>query len=194
MLLLHGWQNRRPADHWQHLLADELGHLGTDVVYPQLPNPDCPRLDVWLETLDRVLDRLVADETTVITHSLGSLLWFNAVARPMGLPRVARLLIVAPPAREVALNQPEIRAFGHFSTTPGQLAGSSETTPLVVGGSQDPWCPGTVADVYGNALQVPTRVIDGAEHFTPADGYGDWPSMLEWVLSDGASTLTGNRP
>ena len=41
-LLLHGWQNRRPADHWQHLLADELRGRGLAVRYPQLPSPDEP--------------------------------------------------------------------------------------------------------------------------------------------------------
>ena len=44
-LILHGWQNHRPKDHWQHWLADRLGELGHQVTYPQLPDPDDPDLE-----------------------------------------------------------------------------------------------------------------------------------------------------
>src|SRR5919108_130758 len=39
-LILHGWQNHRPEDHWQHWLADRLTEPRHQVVYPQLPDPD----------------------------------------------------------------------------------------------------------------------------------------------------------
>jgi len=38
VLLLHGWQNHRPAGHWQHQLADDLTADGVDVSYPALPD------------------------------------------------------------------------------------------------------------------------------------------------------------
>ena len=47
-LILHGWQNHRPAAHWQHWLADRLTDLGHEVAYPQLPEPDDPDLERWL--------------------------------------------------------------------------------------------------------------------------------------------------
>ena len=35
VLILHGWQNHRPAGHWQHVLADELlPRHGVDVRLP----------------------------------------------------------------------------------------------------------------------------------------------------------------
>jgi hypothetical protein len=50
-LLLHGWQNHRPAGHWQHWLAGQLTALGYEVAYPQLPDPDHPDLERWLAEL-----------------------------------------------------------------------------------------------------------------------------------------------
>ncbi len=44
-LLLRGWENRRPAAHWQHWLAGELAIAGAQVLYPQLPEPDEPAVD-----------------------------------------------------------------------------------------------------------------------------------------------------
>lgn len=41
-LILHGWQNHRPKEHWQHWLADRLGELGHHVVYPSCPTPTSP--------------------------------------------------------------------------------------------------------------------------------------------------------
>ena len=45
-LVLHGWQNRRPAGHWQWQLTEALRSAGEQVLYPQLPSPTsrrCPR-------------------------------------------------------------------------------------------------------------------------------------------------------
>lgn len=50
-LILHGAENRRPREHWQHHLAEELRARGEIVLYPQLPDPDNPRLETWLELL-----------------------------------------------------------------------------------------------------------------------------------------------
>ena len=43
-LILHGVENRRPAEHWQYDLAQRLRERGEQVFYPQLPNPDPPAL------------------------------------------------------------------------------------------------------------------------------------------------------
>ena len=94
-LILHGWQNRRPPEHWQHWLADRLREEGAQVVYPQLPDPDAPRPEVWLEELRRYLTQLDGEERVVIAHSLGTLLWLHH-ARDGGDP-VDRVLLVSPP-------------------------------------------------------------------------------------------------
>ena len=46
-LILHGWQNHRPPAHWQFWLAERLRQRGELVLYPQLPAPDEPVLDLF---------------------------------------------------------------------------------------------------------------------------------------------------
>ncbi len=50
-LILHGVQNRRPRDHWQHHLAENLRERGEIVLYPQLPDPASPSI-LWPEISD----------------------------------------------------------------------------------------------------------------------------------------------
>ena len=81
VLILHGWQNRRPDGHWQRWLADELTARGARVHYPQLPEADAPVLDDWIERLETELDDSDPDSLVVVAHSLGCLLWLAYAAR-----------------------------------------------------------------------------------------------------------------
>ena len=70
VLILHGWQNRRPPDHWQFWLAERLRRRGERVLYPQLPSPDEPVLQEWLALLRAELAMLGDGERVVVCHSL----------------------------------------------------------------------------------------------------------------------------
>lgn len=261
-LILHGWQNHRPEGHWQHWLAARLTDLGHEVVYPQLPDPDNPELDVWLAEFERHLtaptrDSLtpdhqptpphdltapghqptpnrdlttsghqpaLADDLTapshqaapaddltplphptapprdlteptlapttpprpriVIAHSLATVTWLHALARNLpGLDTVARTLLVSPVT--VVTDYPEIAG---FALPP--LTGLTPPSPTrIVAGDDDPYCPEGAQAAYGDPLGVTAEVLPGAGHLTPDDGYGPWPSVLEWCLN-GETRLT----
>ncbi len=51
VLIVHGWQNHRPAGHWQRELAERLTADGHRVRYPQFPEPDVPVPEDWLALL-----------------------------------------------------------------------------------------------------------------------------------------------
>jgi predicted alpha/beta hydrolase family esterase len=184
-LILHGWQNHRPEGHWQHWLAGRLGELGRNVVYPQLPDPDDPDLEVWLAELARHLDALRGSERVVVAHSLSAVLWLHAAARE--LPEAAgvdRVLLVAPPSASVLAGLPEIAGFA--------LAAEDFTLPgptRLVAGDDDPYCPEGAGTVYGDPLGVPTQILSGTGHLGMDAGYGPWPAVLEWCL-DGTTRLT----
>lgn len=111
-VLLHGWENRRPPEHWQHSLAAELRRAGHEVRYPQLPEPDFPVVDDWLAALaDELAAVAHAAERVVLCHSLGCLLWLAAARRSLVHPPADRVLLVAPPSPAVTLEHPEIAAF-----------------------------------------------------------------------------------
>ncbi|MFI0962269.1 RBBP9/YdeN family alpha/beta hydrolase [Streptomyces sp. NPDC021080] len=184
-LILHGWQNHRPEGHWQRWLAGRLGELGQHVVYPQLPDPDDPDLEVWLAELTRHLDALRGSERVVVAHSLSAVLWFHAAARALpGTTGVDRVLLVAPPSASVLAGLSEIAGFA-LEKTDFTLPGPTR----LVAGDDDPYCPEGAGTVYGDPLGVPTQILSGAGHLGMDAGYGPWPAVLEWCL-DGTARLT----
>ncbi|GAA4076953.1 RBBP9/YdeN family alpha/beta hydrolase [Streptomyces shaanxiensis] len=178
-LILHGWQNHRPEDHWQHWLADRLAGIGHQVVYPQLPDPDDPEPEVWLEELARHLGELDAGaERVVVAHSLSAVLWLHAVARGMpGLDAVDRVLLVAPPSGAVLARHPEVARFA-----PPPLEFTLPGPTRLVAGDDDPYCEEGADTVYGAPLALPTDILPGAAHLDLDAGYGPWPAVLGWCL------------
>ncbi|USQ88458.1 alpha/beta hydrolase [Streptomyces phaeoluteigriseus] len=193
-LILHGWQNHRPAAHWQHWLADRLTERGHAVTYPQLPDPDDPALEVWLGELSRHLGDLDARrERVVIAHSLSVVLWLHAIARGLpGLDTVDRVLLVAPPSGPVLAGYPEVAEF----VLPA-LDGLTLPSPTrLVAGDDDPYCPEGVQSAYGTPLGLTAELLPGAAHLDLDAGYGSWPSALQWCETGDASFTArpGQRP
>ena len=179
-LLLHGWQNRRPPEHWQHWLAERLLEEGAQVVYPQLPEPDAPRLEVWLEELRGHLAALAGSERVVIGHSLGTLLWLHH-ARAGG-EAVDRVLLVSPPGPEAPA--PEIARFFEIELNPAAVAEAAGSTEIVCS-DNDPYSERGAVEAYAKPLRLRYHLLPGAAHINPDSGYGPWPGVLTWALSAG---------
>ncbi|MFE5206947.1 RBBP9/YdeN family alpha/beta hydrolase [Streptomyces sp. NPDC056600] len=189
-LILHGWQNRRPADHWQHWLADRLAGLGHEVVYPQLPDPDEPSLDVWLAEFEGYLASLRARRRTVLCHSLACCAWLHAVDRGLVRDAVDRVLLIAPPGPAFLRDAPEITAFTAPPVTPAQLGAAARHTRVVCA-DDDPYCVEGADAAYARPAAVPADVLPGTAHLNPDSGYGPWSALLDWCLSPAADSPVG---
>lgn len=189
-LILHGWQNHRPAGHWQTWLAGRLAGLGHRADHPQLPDPDHPDLDQWLAELRTRLDGLPAGRRTVVCHSLACALWLHAEARGTVAVPVDRVLLVAPPSPGFLRQHTEVAAFAPPPPPPagGGLRAAARAT-RIVGSDDDPCCPEGAAAAYGEPYGLPVDVVAGGAHLNPDAGYGPWPSLLEWCLDP-----VGDRP
>lgn len=190
-LVVHGWQNRRPAGHWQRWLTDTLRGAGEQVRYPQLPEPDLPALDAWRAVLRDELARLGDGERVVICHSLGCLLWLQHArdARPQDV--VDRVLLVCPPGPSrlpAALD-----AFTAGPLDPDAVARTARRGAELVCTDADPWCPEGAAGFYGRALGLPVHVVQGAGHLSLDEGYGPWPAVLDWART-GSFPAAAGRP
>ncbi|MFE0641108.1 RBBP9/YdeN family alpha/beta hydrolase [Streptomyces sp. NPDC058877] len=171
-LILHGFQNHRPPAHWQHWLAGELHGRGHEVRYPQLPAPDAPVLDEWLDALAEHGERPAEGEFVVLAHSLSVLLWLRAGDRR---PDADRVLLIAPPSPGVTASIPEIAAFADGLDLTEPLPGAR-----LVYGYGDPYCPEGAGLHYGVPLGLDADLVPDGEHLDPDSGYGEWPSLLEW--------------
>ena len=177
-LVLHGWQNHRPAGHWQWQLTEALRAAGEQVLYPQFPTPDQPSKDAWTELLRAELAQLGSGERVVVAHSLGVWLWLSVAGTLGPDERVDRVLLVSPPSAAVLAGYPEVADFATVPQDPGALARGARSTRLVAA-DDDPYCPGGAAAVFAG-LGLDTDVLPGAAHVDLDAGYGRWPSVEAW--------------
>ncbi|WP_136707766.1 alpha/beta hydrolase [Agromyces sp. H66] len=188
VLILHGWQNRRPEGHWQRWLADRLEAQGWRVRYPQLPEPDAPVLDDWLAALDAELSGTEPARLTVVAHSLGSMLWMAYAARraEAGADGVVarRIVLVSPAAPDVLRGIPEIAEFAPVQDGDAArraLTASAVERPVIVASDADPYCPEGTDVRYAIPLGVDFVQVPGGGHLTPDDGYGPFPLVYDVV-------------
>ncbi|MGW5420118.1 RBBP9/YdeN family alpha/beta hydrolase [Streptomyces sp. NPDC003943] len=187
-LVLHGFQNHRPPGHWQHWLAGALRERGHEVRYPQLPEPDAPRLGEWLDALAREGERPGdGSEFVVLGHSLSVLLWLRAVAAGRA-PEADRVLLVAPPSPRVVASIPEIAEFAEGL----DLTGLDVKNARLVHGDGDPYCPEGADVHYGGPLGLDADHVPGGAHLDLDAGYGAWPDVLAWC-ENAEARVGGNR-
>ena len=179
VLILHGWQNHRPAGHWQHWLARRLAHHGRQVAYPQLPSPDNPALAEWVDAAVGALYG-VANPRLVICHSLGCLTWLHLTDQHRHV-QIDRLLFVAPPSPDVIGGIPEIAGFVPAEDLNSVKRRLARRVTLVCA-DNDEYCPEGAWEVYGHLPAVETVVLPGQGHFDMPAGYGSWPGVLDWAL------------
>jgi predicted alpha/beta hydrolase family esterase len=190
-LVLHGWENHRPPEHWEWWLVDQLRARGEQVLYPQLPSPDLPRLDDWVEAFTAEWRQMGAGERVVVAHSLSCLLWLHLAERGLVARPADRVLLVAPPSPEVTASHPEIAEFV-APQDPASVWISSRTAVRLVASDDDVYSTeGTAHALYGEPLGLDSEVLRGAGHLTIDDGYGPWPAVLDWALEPGTRFASG---
>lgn len=181
-LLLHGYRNHRPSEHWQSWLAGRLRQRGEQVLYPQLPDADRPDPAAWLDALAAASAQFGDGERVVICHSLSCALWYLA-ARAGSLSRPADRLLLVAPASPSALAGLGLGTFAPEIWEPEVPAGSVAGPIRLVASDNDPTCPEAPASMlYGQALGLDAETLPGAGHLTADDGYGPWPAALRWCL------------
>jgi predicted alpha/beta hydrolase family esterase len=178
-VILHGWENRRPADHWQHWLFEELRARGREVDYPQLPDPDTPDLDTWRALLEGLVSR-GEQPVTLIAHSLATSLWLTHLARGGSPGLVTRLALVAIPS-PVVLGPTVVAPFVEHAPRLVEMPGVEQ---IVFDGEGDPYSPGGVRAHYTVDAAIPVEPVPGGGHLTPDFGFGPWPRILQWALAE----------
>jgi len=174
---------------WQPWLAGQLRGAGREVRLASWPAADAADLAGCLATLHECLAGLPDDGFDVLAHSAACLLWLHHAADGAvtgsavtgNSARPSRVALVAPPAPDRPL-----RAWDFLRPVPlpvDALRRAADGTVLV-GGDDDPDCPGGVAQVFGAPLKMAATIIPGGGSLTAASGYGPWPAALDWCGRD----------
>jgi predicted alpha/beta hydrolase family esterase len=126
----------------------------------------------------------------VITHSLGCLHWLAYAARRAEAGEVSpvarRVVLVAPPARDVVRG---IREIASFEPALGDdelgaaLEASAAEGATIVAGDEDPYCPEGAEAAWATPLGATLVVVPGGGHVTIEDGFGPFPLVRDLVTS-----------
>jgi predicted alpha/beta hydrolase family esterase len=69
VFIIHGWSGH-PGEGWLLWLENTLKNSGYEVLAPQMPNTDKPRIDEWVNFLDKLVDK-PNKNTFFVGHSIG---------------------------------------------------------------------------------------------------------------------------
>ncbi len=95
IVLVHGYKSSPQAAFWPWL-KDELTRRGHEVMAPELPNPEEPVCQEWVDAINASI-RDVHGDTVFIAHSLGcvALLHYFEQANMSGSPKST--ILISPP-------------------------------------------------------------------------------------------------
>jgi uncharacterized protein len=184
-LILHGLGGSGP-DHWQTWLYHELTKRHYPVFYPTFSNFNSPNKKVWLEELFSAIEKIPEQQKlTVITHSLGCLLWLHYTA--VQNKQIANhVILVAPPSPTIVL--PEAKSFYPLPLNGNHLLSAANDT-LFVHSTNDPYCSIEDSNHYSK-LGVPSLEFPNMGHINTNSGHGKWPWVLEYCLNTSKSTIS----
>jgi predicted alpha/beta hydrolase family esterase len=177
-LIIHGLGGSGP-DHWQTWLYQELTNRNLNVCYPTFSNCDTPDKEVWLKELSDCKNTIPQNHNlTVITHSLGCLLWLHYLETQTS--RIAeRAILVAPPSPTITLKQAKSFYLPPLNSS-SLINGAKET--VFVHSTNDPYCNIKDAELYTN-LGAKSIIFPNMGHINTESGHGKWPWILDFCLS-----------
>lgn len=177
---MHGYAGSGPG-HWQRWLAAELRRRDVPVRFPDLPDPEAPQKDRWVEALAAELEAAGDVPVTVVAHSLGCWAVDHMLAE-RGPGGMTGALLVAPPSPYLVFGAAE-----SFFPPPRRRAAWAPVAARseLVGSDDDPYTtPEEFAEVAA-AIGVRWRLLPGHGHINVDSGHGPWPFVLDWLRATG---------
>jgi predicted alpha/beta hydrolase family esterase len=173
ILILHGWQGS-PKSHWQSILYQDLKKDSFEVLFPTLPDKDNPTLDIWIQSLDNIMQTFKPD--IIVCHSLANILWFHYLNMGKMKYTLKKLMLVSPVSPRCAIK--EISTFFPY-TVPLDLKASNK---IMASSDNDPYI--TIDELYelSNKLEIGLKILENGKHINEKSGYGRLDCAYDWIV------------
>lgn len=175
--LIHGWGGY-PEESWLPWLKNKLEKKGFEVFVPVMPDTNHPKMDAWLEHLEKLVGT-PDEECYFVGHSLGCITILRYLETLEGGKKVGGAVLVAGFSDHL-----NIRDLGTFFETPivWEKIKLRCGNFVAIHSDNDPYVPLKHADVFKEKLGAEIIVEHGMKHFSGDDGVNELPVALESVL------------
>ncbi len=172
--LIHGYTGN-PHNAWFPWLQEKLCAQGIEVIVPQMPEPDKPQLEKWLEHLSN-LNLGNPDNIYMVGHSLGcSTILRYAERLPMG-QKLAGAILVAGFAESIGV--PSIDNFLTSSWDDKKIKSSIDKL-FYYNADNDPYVPLPIGKNLKKRFGGEFVEVHAAGHFSRRYGYVEFPVLYD---------------
>lgn len=166
---------------WRGWLADELRRKGVEVVAPDFPETNNPRLSAWLPVARRTVPKFdPRDDWVLVGHSLGcpTILRLLESMKDGGKEgeRVKAVVLVSGFARDLGIA--EIRTFIDKPFGWEKIRKKADRF-VVINSDNDPYVPLAEGERVAKLLGAEFVVEHGAGHINEGSGFTKYPRLLE---------------
>ncbi len=180
IFIIHGFEGN-PSEGWFPWLKEELEKLGCRVFVPQLPNPENPELQGWLDAFEEYIPQL--ENSVVVGHSLGVAFLLSVIER-LNKPVKAAFFVAGFTA---PLNDPEFDEF--IGTFVGRQFEWNKIRRnckkfYVITSDNDSYVPLEQGRNLAKNLKAELIILKNAGHINKEAGYTKFDFLLEKMKAE----------
>ena len=179
-IIIHGWSGS-PEEKPIAWLARELEASGLSVSVPNMPEPDKPIIDAWVNAISKVV--VEPEKTIIIAHSIGCQAVLRYVEKSKR--KFAGVFLVAPwlKIKPGALNEAETKIALPWQNTPLSLSDVKEKSGFFsfFYSTNDPFVSVDDSLALKKSLGGELHNLGEKGHMSEDDGVFKWPEMLEVI-------------
>lgn len=183
--IVHGWDGG-PEKDWVPWAKQELEKLGYEVHALAMPNPEHPRLDIWIPYLSQEIGE-VDENTILIGHSMGCRTILGFLENLPGEQKADKVILVAgwvnlsPVARETD-EEKEVYESWIKRSTDYEKVRSHANSFTAIFSDNDPYVPFEEnSKTYKEKLDAKIVMIPNMGHFSEDAGITELPLLLELI-------------
>ena len=168
-LIIHAW-DESPQACWYTWLKYELEARGYDVMVPAMPEPDVPKIEPWVATLQQLLPN-PNEDVLLVGHSVGCQAILRYMAELSDEQSVGQVILVAPWTHLINLDPESQQIAKLWLETPLDWDKIKAHCGSFVAlfSDDDEWVPLTEEKIFREKLGAETRVLHQMGHFDAVD-------------------------
>jgi uncharacterized protein len=183
VFIIHGWGGFG-GEGWQAWLKDELEKKDFEVIAPDMPDTENPKIEAWVSFLAELVGKCDKD-SFFVGHSIGCQTILRYLESLPDKEKAGGAIFVAGWLNLKLSEEEEEEVAAPWLESPINLEKVKAKTKkfFAVFSSNDPYVPVEDEKIFKEKLGAETLILENKGHFTGEDGINELPIVLEKFLA-----------